>query len=63
MGSIQELTADVDVEVRKTGVRVYRLGEPAIDIEFKDVAAFSRAFSVAKESAEYRAWLVRKGLA
>lgn len=63
MGAIKELTAHVDVEVRKTGVRIYKLGEPAIDIEFRDVPAFSRAFSIAKESAEYQAWLTRKGLA
>lgn len=63
MGAIQELTAQVDVEVRKSVVRIYRLGEPAIDVQFNDVPAFSRAMSVAKESPEYQAYLTKKGLA
>lgn len=63
MGSIIELTADIDVEVRRSAVRIYRIGQEAVDIEFKDVAACSRALSMAKESAEYQAWLVKKGLA
>lgn len=63
MSPIQELNANVDVEVRKSAVRIYRLGHAAIDIAFADVPAFSRAMSIAKESQEYSAWLLQKGFA
>lgn len=63
MGKVQELTAHVDVEVRKSGVRIYQLGQAAIDVGFADVPAFSRAMSIAKESREYSAWLMQKGFA
>ena len=63
MGAVQELNANVDVEVKKSSVRLYRLGQEAVDVPFADVPAFSRAMSIAKESREYSAWLTQKGFA
>jgi hypothetical protein len=63
LAPIQEVSDHVDVEVRKGRIRVFYLDSPSVDVDFADVAAFSRAMSIAKESKEYQAWLVAQGLA
>lgn len=63
MGAITELSPQIDAEVRTATLRIYRLGREAVDVPFHELPATSRALSLAKESPQYQAWLVKQGLA
>lgn len=63
MAKIQEVSDHVDVEVKRGQIRLFYVDSPALDIAFADVAAVSRAMSIAKESKEYQSWLVASGRA
>lgn len=63
MASIQELSANIDIEVKRDKLLIYRLGREQVVVPFSEMPEMSRACSIAKDSPEYQAWLERKRLA